>query len=109
MLGWKDLSLQNSWSNYGGGYQTAQYAIDCTGRVWLRGLIVSGDVTDNTVIATLPAPCVPLTLQFNSVAFNDAVLGQLDIDTSGNIIFKLTGGVTTGMFAALNPISFTTD
>ena len=52
---WKDLSLQNSWANYGSIWQTAQYFIDPAGLLHIRGRIKSGTTTFGTEFASLPS------------------------------------------------------
>jgi hypothetical protein len=51
---WNNLTLTNSWANYGGVYPTAQYTKSSDNVVTVRGLIRSGTVTANTILATLP-------------------------------------------------------
>jgi hypothetical protein len=49
---WTALTLQNSWVNFGGGYQVGQYRM-VGDIVYLRGVVCSG--TAGQTIATLPA------------------------------------------------------
>lgn len=48
------LPLTNGWTNYG-SWAEASSALDSIGRVWVQGLLVTGNVTYNTVAATFPA------------------------------------------------------
>jgi hypothetical protein len=52
---WTPLVLQNGWVNYGAPYATARYWKSADGVVYLQGLIKSGAVANQTVIATVPA------------------------------------------------------
>jgi hypothetical protein len=61
---WKAPSLQNSWANVGGAYQTAGYRKSRSGRVYLRGLIGSGTVTDNTLLFTLDSGYRPTLTEY---------------------------------------------
>jgi len=89
--GWTGLTLQNSWAAYGtvGGvtYSPPQYRKAADGLVSLRGLIKSGTITDDTIIATLPAGYRPgLRALFATYAVG--AVGRVDIDSSGNIRWK---------------------
>lgn len=53
------LTLQNGYSNYGGGYATAAWVQDASGRISIEGLLTGGTRTVNTVIASLPAAATP--------------------------------------------------
>ena len=93
MLTWNDLPLSNGWTNYGSGYQTAQYAIDFQGRVWTRGFLMAPAMpVTGVAIASLPPGYRPTGLiqSFQITSSNQTNAGgiQFDIETSGNIIYQ---------------------
>jgi hypothetical protein len=51
---WQPITLQNGWTAYGATYAPPQYYVDASGRLFCRGLLSAGTVTDGTVIFTLP-------------------------------------------------------
>lgn len=104
---WLSLTFQNGWVNYGYEYQTAQYRLNNFGTVELRGRITAGTTTAGTVIATLPSGYrPPAKLSFSIVTNNttDDQIGQIDIDSSGNII--VIRGFNT--YLSLDGIRFST-
>lgn len=52
-------SLLNGWTNFGGSWGTAKYAVDSLGRVFVDGVINAGTTTDNTAMVRLPANLAP--------------------------------------------------
>lgn len=102
-LSWTAPTLVNSWANFGGGFPTAGYYKDPTGRVFLRGLLASGS-SATAVMFTLPALYRPqFEMVFASVA-NDAFC-EIRVDTSGNV-FASAGGST--IWVSLDNVSFQT-
>ncbi len=52
---WSPMSLQNSWSNAGGSYVTAQYRLwELINEVEIIGRIGGGTISAGTIIATIP-------------------------------------------------------
>jgi hypothetical protein len=54
------VTFQNSWDNYGSGFQVARILKDAHGWVHLSGIVTGGAL--NTVIFTLPIGCRPASL-----------------------------------------------
>jgi hypothetical protein len=71
--------FQNSWTNYGGGFETAAFYRDPFGVVHLKGMVKSGSVGPGySYIFLLPPGYVPHRRLIAPVISNDA-LGRLDI------------------------------
>lgn len=106
---WTTLALQNSWAAYGAPYATAQYQVDLFGRVWLRGFIGSGVITDGTVLLTLPiAPSfrlVTVSQGYNGTAFSPV---RIDVLTNGNVTIMGASGFSGAYGVGLDQISFST-
>lgn len=84
---WSDLSFQNGWSFYGGGFSTPQYTKAADGLVSLKGLIKNGTMTAGLPIATLPSGFRPAgRILFASYATN--AYARVDIDPSGQIQYE---------------------
>jgi hypothetical protein len=85
--GWTNLVLQNSWVSYGSGYAAPQYTKASDGLVSLKGLIKSGTVTGDTILATLPAGFRPgARVLYNGISSNGtATYSRIDIDSGGSI------------------------
>ncbi len=107
---WVGLSYANSWTDFGGGYQTGQYSKDGTGRVWLRGLIKAGTLTFGTTLFTLPAGFRPALLQsvIGFIISSGGVITpqQIDITAAGVAILQTSGSPTAGGALWLNSICF---
>lgn len=97
-----DLSLQNSWVQYGGTFRNAQYFKDSDGIVHLHGMVKSGVLAGGTIIATLP-----LGYRLSKDAFFltlcDTANATIKIDSSGNI---KTQNVPTNVWLSLEGITF---
>lgn len=74
--------FSNSWINYGGAEQAAEYCKDGMGFVHLRGIIKSGTVDSSAF--TLPAGYVPQAMVRFSVISNSAI-GYVGILASGEV------------------------
>lgn len=79
---WLSLGLFNGWANYGSGYEPTAFFKDPMGFIHLRGLVKSG--TLNSTITQLGTGCRPAYIRILPT-YCDAGVGQLRIDTSGNI------------------------
>lgn len=88
---WLSLTLQNGWLGPVAPYTPPQYRKDNFGNVRLMGRLSNGTATAGTVIATLPAGYRPQYRMSFSVLTNNGSdqLGQIDIDTGGNLILML--------------------
>jgi hypothetical protein len=87
------LTFQNGWINYGFQFERANFRLNNFGEVELKGRIANGTTTSGTVIATLPPGLRPTYTRSFSVLTNNTggdQIGQIDIDSGGNIISILT-------------------
>lgn len=104
---WQNLTLLNGWEAYSSAWAPPQYQVDLSGRLYLRGLIKPGTVTDGTTLLTLPvAPSFqPLTLaQAHSGSAYSPV--RLDVQKSGNLIIYEASSFTSSGFVSLDQLSF---
>lgn len=91
---WCNLTLINSWANYGSIYATAQYTKAADGMVMLKGLVKTG--ANGTDIATLPngqglCPKERLLMTVDS----NATLGRVDIIPGASTCEINTQGVSS--------------
>lgn len=56
---WQSLSLNNSWTAFGSGYQAPIFMKKVDGMVQMAGLIAPGTTTGGTTVATLPTGYIP--------------------------------------------------
>ena len=92
-------TFTNSWSNYGGDYDTAGYYKD-KDRVYLQGLIKGGTV--GTSAFTLPSGYRPKKRKIFTVNSNNS-FGRVDILTNGNVIID---SMCSNGYVSLENISF---
>ena len=107
---WTALPLDAAWSNFGGGWQEAEYR-KSNGVVYLRGLVTkSGGVpATNDVIGTLPSGFRPATrTAFAVVTGAGDAVGRVDVFANGQVQW-LYGDVTETDFTHLSGIHFWTD
>jgi hypothetical protein len=107
-LTWNNLTLINGWTNFGGAFQTAQYALDILGFVHLRGLItnVAGQAA-NISCANLPAGFRPLLQQlFWSTQGAAATGARVDVLANGDILPSVNVVVAALEFRSLSGITF---
>lgn len=100
--GWTTLPLQNGWVWYGTVYSAPRYTKSADGMVLVKGLIHSGSVVVNSVIANLPVgyrPSQRLLLTSTSAA----AYGRIDVMPTGDII---VGGPLSATWASMDAISF---
>jgi hypothetical protein len=79
---WTAVTFQNSWANYGSGWQTAQYR-KIGDIVYLRGLIAGG--ASATTAFTLPVGFRPPSSLLFAVDKETLTHGRLDVLSSGNV------------------------
>lgn len=96
---WQDLTLQNSWVNYGGGFAPAQALETPWGEIYLRGLIKDGTTTANTVISALPQ--TPSMRYFNPTVSN-GVFGYTVVETDSD----LAVGVASATWLSLDMVRY---
>lgn len=97
---WTAPSLENSWVNYGGGYQDAEYMKDSLGFIHLRGLIKDGTV--NNTAFTLPDGYRPENRLVFGVISNNS-LGQIDVLTDGTVFID---AICSNTYVSLNGVYF---
>lgn len=86
-------AFENSWVNLGAGYDSAGFAKDAIGRVWIKGMAKDGNPT---TVFTLPAgyrPSATITLPIETSA---NVIGKLTISAAGAVDVHLLGAGTNG-------------
>ena len=96
-------SFQNSWTDYGNGYEATGYYQDKSGRVHLEGVITAGVI--GTAAFTLPPNYAPLNIRtFHAISYDGAntVLGRIDIWPTGEVMIEIYGGA----YISLDGISF---
>ena len=100
---WVDLTLLNSWVNFGTGHPPAQYRL-LGGVVYIKGVIKSGTVTSGTVLANLPVGCRPLeNLIFGLMTSPGTVAVRVDVTSAGNITVMSTGASTAWLSICVPP------
>lgn len=99
---WADCGLQNGWTNYGGGHATATFTRTTSDVIMLKGLVRNGSTTTGDVICTLPVGYRPNYRLLFAVAMGGTIVGRIDIDTSGNVIYMYGNN----SWVSLSSISF---
>lgn len=92
--------FQNSWVNYGGGFDTCYFYKDNEQRVWLGGMIKGG--SSGTVVFTLPGGYHPLGGQILFDGQSNSALARVDVLASGDVVV-VTGNTA---WVSLNGLSF---
>jgi hypothetical protein len=83
LTGWTNVTFQNGWSNFGGGYANMQYRINGD-NVELRGVVVGG--TNPAVAFTLPVGFrPPLSLQFTGSVGGTPSLASITVASNGEV------------------------
>ena len=102
---WVAPTLQNSWVDYGLGFQAAQYAKIVGNVVMLRGLIKNGTTTYNTVIFALPVDYRPAAdLIFATASFG--AYGEVRVLADGNVV---VGVAASSTWLSLDGVAFRAD
>lgn len=96
---WQTPTLAGAWKDFLGGNTTTQYYKDPTGRVHLKGTLVSG--TASSTIFTLPAGYRPSERMRFPVAVNGAY-GEVQVSSAGTVT-HIAGSTT---FFHLDGVSF---
>jgi hypothetical protein len=106
------LSLINSFTNTGGGYQPLSVYKSRTGLVTISGVVNAPASPSGVIIATLPLGYRPSTIQrfAASTVTGGAIIGYaLEDDTSGNIVCYCASNTTrieiNATFQTLNYVS----
>ena len=93
-------AFENSWVNYGSGFESAGFYKDPFGRVHLKGLVKTGTV--GVAMFTLPSGYRPSATVLFSVHSNGAE-GRVDINSSGAVIAV---SPSNNAYVSLDGISF---
>lgn len=91
----------NSWTNFGGSYETAAFYKD-RGRVYFKGLIKSG--TLNSLAFTLPVGYRPAQRVSYPLRSGGNGVGSVDIDTNGAVAIVVGSGNNTEV--TISQVSF---
>lgn len=104
---WTAMPLGNSWANFGGGNQVAQYR-KLGDMVQLRGAIASG--TFNTTITTLPSGFrPPANIWAAAGLLAGTGWGRINIGADGTVVVdNTTTGTPTNGYLSLTGIAFST-
>lgn len=90
---WKDLTLINSWVNYGGDQATAQYMKDELGFVHLKGLIKGGITSaGDWICAAMPVGYRPKAEHMSSCA----TANGSTVTGDANLVVQTTGAIVMG-------------
>lgn len=100
--GWHEVgntgepAFQNSWANVGGASdETLGYKKDSFGKLYLKGYIDSGTITDGTVVFTLPTGYRPIkTIRAGGMFVTGSSENsyQIEVQTDGDIaIYGVSG------------------
>ncbi|MFC0041001.1 hypothetical protein [Actinomadura rayongensis] len=81
-------SLQNGWSNYGNGYESAGYIELPDNRAALIGVIAAGTATHGTLLFTLPTGVRPATTHVFDAPANSSNKAQIAIGSNGQTILQ---------------------
>ncbi len=84
---WTNLPFQNGWTNFGSGYNTAQFTKTSSCRVFLKGLVMSGSTGGWTAIGSLPIGFRPKGELAFQVATSPNATGRIDIMANGDVNF----------------------
>lgn len=95
-------ALQNGWVNFGGATSNAQYMLDVSGWVHLRGTIKSGVVAPATLLFTLPAGYRP-PFQIIVITISNDVAASISVGADGTV--KTNAGVSN-VYLSLDGVSF---
>lgn len=99
------LTLLNSFTNFGGGFESARYWLDSDGWVNLDGVVARADLAPPQLIATLPVGYRPAVTQIAPVVANNNA-ARVRIDTNGDIVYDLKSTGATLGFLTLSGIRF---
>ena len=107
------LTLENSWANYGGSYNTAGYAKGSDNVVSLKGLVRYGSTARYTVIGTLPAGFRPgksyafMTSGYRTTPSTTQIPARIDVNPNGTItIMNLSTDNLSNGYLSLEGIHF---
>ncbi len=96
-------TFENSWTNFGGEWNTAKFYKGKDGRVYLEGVVTGGS---SSVICTLPVGYRPANRIFFMVSHDGNGRGRIDIQANGIVSFDYGANRTQ---VGLDGISFRVD
>jgi hypothetical protein len=96
-------TFENSWTNFGGEWNTAKFYKGKDGRVYLEGVVTGGS---SSVICTLPVGYRPASRIFFIVSHDGNGRGRIDIQANGVVSFDYGANRTQ---VGLDGISFRVD
>jgi len=100
---WADLTLLNSWVDYGSGFSGPQYLVAPDGRAYYRGLIKSGTTTAATNIFATPSKALTaLSWMFPA---NSNGFGSVEVKNTGYYRSR----VVSSTFLSLDNLRYRTD
>lgn len=102
---WQAPTLGSSWVNFAGGYQNAAYR-KIGNRVFIRGMVKNGTITDGTVLFTLPIGYRPLGHELFTGYQSAGTAYRLNVNSTGAVAIY---GVTANAWISLSNISFMVD
>ena len=105
---WLPVTLLNGWTSLNAGGNPAGFCSRLPDRVYLRGLIGAGTLTDATVLFTLPAGYAPAYEPVTiAQGWNGSVYVQVRVDVkpSGDVIIFGAAGI---QWISLDQVSFST-
>jgi hypothetical protein len=106
-MSWQPITLQNNWAALGAGFAPPQYYIDASGRLFCRGLIAPGIVSDGTTLFALP-----FTPSFRIATLAQAYTGsayapvRLDVFPTGAINLYNGSTLTNSGWLSLDQLNF---
>lgn len=101
-----NVSTVNGWNNYGGGFASAAYATDPSGRVHIKGLVGGGNAANGTAIITIPTALQPAYYE-HIVNDSGNASGAIGINqTGGQIVAKGGSNAFLGLQALFYPGSY---
>lgn len=104
---WNALTLENGWEAYGSPFASPQYQVDHESRLWCRGVMKAGTVTNGIQVATLPfAPDYELAavgLGYSGSAYAPM---RLDVTTGGAVLLYGASAFAGSYFVSLDNLSF---
>lgn len=103
-------TFQNSWTNYGGGYQSAAFRKSPDGKVTIRGLVTGGTASATAggtgVAWTLPPGYRPVSHVTAAGSLGGTPAQRIDIQTGGTVQMYSAG---PGLPMGIDGITFDTD
>lgn len=84
--GWRPVTFQNGWTNFGSGFNPARFMIDSLGFTHLEGLVKDGKVGDAFPVFTLPPGLTPENRQLFCVQTAPNAAARVDVLPTGLVV-----------------------